>query len=100
MPNRSAPTLYEWLGGIDALSRLTTRFYEHVKNDTLLQPIFVHMGADHPSHVATFLAEVLGGPDIYSKQHGGHPQMIQHHLNRHLTQEQRRRCVGLLLETA
>ena len=100
MPNKSTPTLYEWLGGIDSLSRLTTRFYEHVKNDSLLGPIFVHMGTDHPSHVAAFLAEVLGGPDTYSKQHGGHPHMIQHHLNRHLTQEQRRRWVGLLLETA
>ena len=100
MKNRDVPTLYDWLGCIDALSRLTARFYEHVKNDALLEPIFEHMGADHPSHVAAFLAEVLGGPDTYSKRHGGHPLMIQHHLNRHLTQEQRRRWVGLLLETA
>lgn len=100
MPNNSVPTLYEWLGGIDALGRLTTRFYEHVKSDLLLKPVFAHMGADHPSHVAAFLAEVLGGPEAYSKQHGGHPHMIQQHLNRHLTQDQRRRWVTLLLETA
>jgi hemoglobin len=50
--------------------------------------------------VAAFLAEVLGGPGDYSKQHGGHAQMIRHHLNRHLTQEMRRRWVSLLLETA
>ena len=70
------PTLYEWLGGIDALIRLTTRFYEHVKSDPLLEPVFARMDADHPAHLAAFLAEVLGGPTIYSRQHGGHPHMI------------------------
>ena len=94
------PTLYEWLGGIDALNRLTTRFYQHVKADPLLAPVFSHMGGDHPGHVAAFLAEVLGGPATYSQQHGGHPHMIRQHLNRHLDQAQRRRWVGLLLETA
>jgi len=84
MPNQSIPSLYQWLGGIDALNRLTTRFYEHVKDDSLL----------------AFLAEVLGGPATYSERHGGHPHMIQRHLNRHLTQDQRRRWVSLLLETA
>lgn len=100
MRNIGVPTLYEWLGGIDALKRLTVRFYEHVRADDLLGPVFMHMGADHPAHVAAFLAEVLGGPDDYSREHGGHPQMIRHHLNRHLGQDQRRRWVGLLLETA
>jgi hemoglobin len=94
------PSLYEWVGGIDALNRLTTRFYERVKDDATLAPVFSHMRADHPAHVAAFLAEVLGGPATYSAEHGGHPHMIQQHLNRHLTQEQRRRWVALLLETA
>lgn len=96
----TTPTLYEWLGGMAALNRLTTRFYQHVKEDALLAPIFGHMGDDHPGHVAAFLAEVLGGPATYSEQHGGHPHMIQQHLNRHLAQEHRRRWVSLLLETA
>ena len=60
MSNQNVPTLYEWLGGIDTLTRLTTRFYQHVKADSLLGPVFEHMGDDHPSHVAAFLAEVLG----------------------------------------
>jgi len=97
---QSVPTLYQWLGGSEALLRLTTRFYENVKADPLLAPVFAHMDADHPAHVAAFLAEVLGGPADYSKHHGGHPHMIRQHLNRHLQQEQRRRWVGLLLETA
>ncbi len=100
MPDTAVPTLYEWLGGIDALNRLTTRFYEHVLDDPLLGPVFAHMGADHPRHVAAFLAEVFGGPTEYSQQYGGHPHMIRKHLNRHLDQDKRRRWVTLLLETA
>ena len=99
-PSPQVPTLYEWLGGIASLTRLTERFYEHVKADALLGPVFAHMGADHPAHVAAFLAEVLGGPTTYSEQHGGHPHMIRQHLNKHLTQAMRRRWVALLLETA
>jgi len=100
MTPQDVPTLYEWLGGREALSRLTSRFYKHVKDDPLLAPVFAQMGADHPSHVAAFLGEVLGGPTSYSELRGGHPHMIQRHLDRHLTQEHRRRWVSLLLETA
>ena len=54
MANQDAPTLYEWLGGIEALNRLTERVYEHVRKDTLLAAVFAHMGGDHPRHVAAF----------------------------------------------
>lgn len=96
----AVPTLYDWLGGIEALRRLTTRFYQRVPDNPTLRPIFEHMGADHPAHVAAFLAEVLGGPAEYSAKHGGHPEMIRHHLNRHLTQAQRQAWLALLLDTA
>ena len=100
MAGNATPTLYEWLGGIAALESLTGRFYERVKDEPLLAPVFAHMNAEHPRHVAAFLAEVLGGPATYSEQHGGHPHMVRQHLNRHLTQEQRRHWVALLLDTA
>ena len=96
----AVPTLYEWLGGIDALQRLTTRFYERVHGNAVLGPVFAHTGGEHPRHVAAFLAEVLGGPAQYSAVHGGHPHMIRQHLNRHLNQAQRREWVALLLDTA
>ncbi|HET7792883.1 MAG TPA: group II truncated hemoglobin [Rhizobacter sp.] len=100
MTTPPVPTLYDWLGGIQALNRLTNRFYERVRDNAILAPVFAHMGGEHPQHVAAFLAEVLGGPADYSARHGGHPHMIQQHLNRHLTQVQRREWVGLLLDTA
>jgi hemoglobin len=92
--------LYEWLGGSTALNTLTDHFYRHVKNDALLGAVFAHMGDHHPAHVAAFLGEVLGGPPAYSASHGGHAHMVRQHLGRHLSQEQRRRWVALLLETA
>ena len=96
----TTPTLYEWIGGSPKLERLTARFYERVGQDELLAPVFAHMPADHPHHVALFLAEITGGPAEYSAAHGGHPHMVTQHLNRKLSQEQRRRWVGLLLDTA
>ena len=100
MSETPTPTLYEWLGGQAVLDRLTTRFYERVKDDAILAPVFAHMSGDHPHHVALFLAEVLGGPTTYSEQHGGHAHMVSRHLSRHLSQVQRRAWVALLLDTA
>jgi hemoglobin len=50
--------------------------------------------------LAQFIAEVLGGPADYSILHCGHAEMIRHHLNRHITDHQRQRWMGLQLETA
>jgi hemoglobin len=94
-----APSLYEWIGGIEALERLTAEFYRRVAGDPVLAPVFAQMNPDHPAHVAAFIAEVFGGPPLYTERHGGHPEMIRHHLNRHLSEEQRRRWINLMLDT-
>lgn len=94
------PTLYEWLGGAEPLNRLIDRFYQKVPADPILEPLFARMSPDHFRHVAQFIAEVFGGPADYSTQNGGHPAMIRHHLDRHITEQQRKRWVDLLLETA
>ena len=95
----SPPTLFEWIGGAKVLVRLTSEFYRKVKADDILAPVFANMSDDHPGHVAAFIGEVFDGPKTYSEQHGGHPEMIRHHLNRHLTESQRRRWISLLLDT-
>jgi hemoglobin len=94
------PSLYEWLGGMPALEKLTAVFYARVPQDAILAPVFGRMSREHPQHVAEFLAEVFGGPKTYSAERGGHPAMIRHHLSRSLTQEQRRRWLELLLACA
>lgn len=96
----STPTLFEWAGGAPALERLTAHFYSRVRADSLLAPVFAQMPGDHPKHVARFIGEVFGGPADYSASRGGHSFMVSRHLGRHLTQEQRRRWMELLLASA
>src|SRR6266699_3601584 len=88
-PPPPPPTLYEWAGGMPAIERLMDSFYRKVRQDAVLGPLFAHMSEDHPRHVAHFIAEVLGGPPLYTKERGGHPHMISRHLDRHLAQPQR-----------
>lgn len=96
----SVPSLYTWAGGAPALERLFTDFYETVRADELLAPVFAGMDDDHPKHVAAWLGEVLGGPAVYSRDHGGHPHMVRAHLGRAITEQQRRRWLSLLLDAA
>src|SRR6185295_11121741 len=76
------------------------RFYEHVRDDALLAPIFASMDPKHHVHVAAFVAEVFGGPPAYSTEYGGHAAMIRKHLARHLSEAARKRWMALLLDTA
>jgi hemoglobin len=92
----SPPTLYEWAGGIESFERLTKAFYERVRADELVGPLFAKMPDDHPHNVATWLAEVFGGPKDYTGQHGGYPQMVSKHLGLAITEAQRARWAELI----
>ncbi|MGX1880901.1 globin domain-containing protein [Streptomyces sp. NPDC055287] len=96
----SVPSLYTWAGGAEALKRLTETFYTHVRKDEILAPVFAGMSPDRPAHVALWLGEVFGGPARYTDEHGGYPAMLAHHLDKAITEEQRRRWVSLLLDAA
>ena len=96
----SVPTLYEWAGGMQVFENLFDSFYDKVLADELLEPVFRHMSPQHRLHVAHFVAEVLGGPKTYSQSEGDHFQMIRKHLQKHLTEQHRKRWMELLLETA
>ncbi|TDE14601.1 group II truncated hemoglobin [Dyadobacter psychrotolerans] len=100
MPENSIPTLYEWAGGMPAFEELTNVFYDKVLKDELLEPVFKQMSGEHRLHVAHFIAEVFGGPELYSTEEGSHFKMIQKHLFKHLTEQHRKRWVTLLLQTA
>jgi len=101
MAGKPVPSLYEWVGGAAPIEALFKRFYEHVREDALLAPVFKDMPVTHFMTVAHFVSEVLGGPKLYSGdgQHS-HLTMITKHLSRHLTEAQRKQWMGLLLDTA
>lgn len=101
IPRASAPpSLAAWAGGGKAFARLFARFYERVREDAVLAPVFAAMDPHHAEHVARFVTEVLGGDKHYSQAGGSHAGMIARHMGRHLTQDQRRRWMALLLDTA
>ena len=98
---KSIPTLYEWAGGKEVFENLTNVFYEKVLKDELLGPVFRNMSPEHSKHVAHFIAEVFGGPPLYTKgDNGSHSSMVAHHLGKMLDEEKRKQWMKLLLETA
>lgn len=95
------PTLFEWAGGLPALTRMTRIFYgKYVPEDPLLAPLFADMAPDHPERVAAWLGETFGGPKRYSEEYGGYDRIVSRHLGKALTEEQRARWVQLLCRSA
>jgi CDGSH-type Zn-finger protein/truncated hemoglobin YjbI len=95
------PTVFEWAGGLPALTRMTRIFYEkYIPQDPLLAPVFATMSDQHPQLVAAWLSEVFGGPKNYSEHLGGYVKMISQHLGKVLTEEKRTRWVQLLVMSA
>jgi hemoglobin len=85
---------------MEAFDRLTEAFYRRVRDDPLVGPLFANMAPDHPHHVATWLAEVFGGPGEYTAHHGGYSHMLSRHLGLEITEEQRSRWAQLISEAA
>ncbi|HEX6451430.1 MAG TPA: ferritin-like domain-containing protein [Trebonia sp.] len=57
------PTLFEWAGGLPALTRMTRMLYERLlPADDLLAPAFADLPPGAPQREAAWLAEAFGGP--------------------------------------
>ncbi len=97
----ATPSIFQWCGGLPALTRMTRLFYEkYVPADDMLAPIFANMSADHPQRVAKWLGDVFGGPACYSDEYGGYPRMIAEHVGKGLTEEWRARWVALMIQSS
>jgi CDGSH-type Zn-finger protein/truncated hemoglobin YjbI len=89
------PTLFEWAGGLPALTRMTRLLYEKlVPADALLAPVFAGLPPGHARREADWLAEVFGEPAQYSEQRGTGAAALAH-AGRDFTEEQRARWVAL-----
>jgi len=98
---KKIPTLYEWAGDMPTFEKLFSIFYDKVLKDDLLAGVFKDMSPQHIEHVSHFVAEVFGGPKLYSTTDGGsHANMIGHHIGKMLTEEKRQRWMQLLIQTA
>ena len=89
------PTLFEWVGGLPALTRMTRLLYEKlVPADDLLAPLFATMAPGDPQREAAVLAEAFGGPPAPPGSTGHAPQTFPG------TEAQRARWVALATRAA
>ena len=69
---------YEEIGP-ETLSKLVDAFYEKVAAHPLLKPIFPDDLTETARKQKQFLTQYLGGPNIYSQEHG-HPMLRARHI--------------------
>ncbi|GAA4095535.1 group II truncated hemoglobin [Actinomadura miaoliensis] len=93
-------TLYEHAGGHGGLHRFITIFYNNLLSDPLLQPLFGVGRPTHIEHLTAFTAETFGGPDMFSREMGGFPSLIDAHRHLKITAEQRQRFIDLFMAAA
>jgi hemoglobin len=97
----SEPTIFEHLGGAEALRRLADAQYRLCLTDPVLVQVFgSQRQPGHVEHLAAWLGEVFGGPDSYTRDLGGHGTLLRHHANLSITEAQRRRFVEVFLQAA
>jgi CDGSH-type Zn-finger protein/truncated hemoglobin YjbI len=99
------PSLFEWAGGLPALTTLSRLFYEkHVPGDPLLAPLFATMPSDQAERAAAWLAEAFGGPNLYSQRfgdgQGGSSRLITQGASTELTTPARARWISLMHQCA
>ncbi len=91
-------SLYDEVGGLDGLRRLSAAFYDRVLADELLAPVFADFTPTHLDHVAVWLAEVFGGPADFTAKLGGHQALLRSHLGLGIRDEHRQRWMELMAD--
>jgi hemoglobin len=75
----SARTFYDEVGGAPTFARLVARFYEGVRADPVLAPLYPQDDWDGAEErLRGFLEQYWGGPTTYSQQRG-HPRLRMRH---------------------
>ncbi len=77
--SRERPSVFDFAGGSDAFLALAVALNERCLADPVLQHAFSRAThSQHNERLASYLAEVFGGPPAYS-QLGGHSAMLDLH---------------------
>jgi hemoglobin len=77
---------YEAIGGKKVLDSLVEAFYKKVDRHPLLSPIFPDDLTETIRKQKQFLTQFLGGPQLYSNEHG-HPMLRARHMPFPITEE-------------
>jgi hemoglobin len=74
-----ADTFYAAVGGEDTFRRLVGRFYEGVRDDPVLRPLYPEDDLEAAEErLRLFLMQYWGGPGTYSQERG-HPRLRMRH---------------------
>lgn len=88
-------TIYEAMGGFDAVLRLAHAWHTRVLEDEVVSHAFSH--GFHPQHterLAAYWAEALGGPAIYSDQYGDETSVVRTHSGNGVHEEMDQRAIA------
>jgi len=87
-------TLYDAMGGSDAVMAVAHAWHERVLADPVVSHAFHHgFREDHTERLAAYWAEVLGGPPTYSQTMGGESEVVRMHSGNGPHDEMDRRAV-------
>jgi hemoglobin len=74
------PSIFEFAGGEPAFLALAAAHHRRCLADPVLEhPFSHHVQPDHVQRLATYWAEVFGGPRRYEQAYGGHSAMLSVH---------------------
>jgi len=72
-------TFYDSVGGAETFRTIVSRFYEQVREDEVLRPLYPEDDLDGAEdRLRMFLEQYWGGPRTYSDQRG-HPRLRMRH---------------------
>jgi hemoglobin len=96
-----SPSIYEFAGGDPAFLALATAHHERCLQDPVLSHPFSHPGApDHIQRLASYWAEVFGGPPRYSVSYRGHSGMLEIHAGQGADEDLGQRFVSCFVQAA
>lgn len=90
-------TPYEAIGGEQVVGALVTAFYNRVGQHPDLTPIFPSDLTETARKQKQFLTQYLGGPSIYTEEHG-HPMLRARHLPFEITPKRAKAWLACMSE--
>lgn len=94
MPDGESPTFYDQIGGHETFTKLVDAFYEGIKSDPVLRPMYPDDDMEGAVwRLRSFLEQYWGGPHTYSEQRG-HPRLRMRHMPFKVNPDARDRWLG------
>lgn len=88
-------SVYEAAGGIDGLRRLAHLWHQRVMADEIVSHAFSHgFQPDHVDRLASYWAEALGGPPLYTTSYGSETSVVKTHSGNGIHEEMDHRAIS------